>query len=127
MADVLVIDDDPSMRRLIGRMLRSAGHQVREAGGGREGLELFNEARPDLVVTDIFMPEGEGIETVRAMYEAAPSVPILVISGGGEGYPDYSGFAVELGAAAKLAKPFTRAQLLERVTGLLEGARPIAS
>ncbi len=61
MSNILIIDDEPQMRRLMGRVLRAAGHTVHEAGGGRDGIELFRRVQPVLVITDIVMPDMEGI------------------------------------------------------------------
>jgi CheY-like chemotaxis protein len=119
MAGILIIDDDAQMRRLIMRILKSAGHDVHEASNGATGLKCFREMRPTLVVTDIFMPEKEGIETIRLLRQQAPELPILAISG--SGLKDYLHFALQLGATAALAKPFSADQLLEMVTRLVEG------
>jgi CheY-like chemotaxis protein len=66
-ADILIIDDDPQMQRMLGRILAASGHTVRFAGDGEKGLELFRQAPPGLVITDIVMPNTEGIETIRAL------------------------------------------------------------
>lgn len=121
MADILIIDDDPSMRRLMIRILTAAGHRVRDAADGKVGLDLFRQARPDLVITDILMPEREGIETICQLRTEAAKPLILAISGGGS---LYLRFATELGASAQLAKPFATAQLLQAVADLLGGAEP---
>lgn len=118
MAEILIIDDDAQMRRLIMRILKSAGHHVREAANGLTGLKRFHEAQPALVVTDIFMPEKEGIETIRLLRQQAPLLPILAISG--SGLKDYLNFAMQLGATAALPKPFSADQLLATVTRLVE-------
>lgn len=120
MSDILIIDDERQMRRLLTRILTSAGHTVREAPNGRIGLELFLQARPQLVITDILMPEREGIETIRKIHADDPKVPILAISGGS--MPMYLDIATKLGATAQLAKPFSANELLEVVLGLLERA-----
>lgn len=120
MAEILIIDDDAQMRRLITRILKSAGHQVREATNGSTGLKRFGEAQPELVVTDIFMPEKEGIETIRLLRQQAPYLPILAISG--SGLKDYLHFAMQLGATAALPKPFSAHDLLETVTRLVKGS-----
>ena len=119
MSDILVIDDDVQMRRLIGRILGEAGHVVLDAKNGRAGLRLFRVARPGLVITDIVMPEQEGIETIRMIAREAPQIPILAISGSGE--PSYLRMAAALGATAQLAKPFAAGELLAAVAELLEG------
>lgn len=120
MAEILIIDDDSQMRRLLIRILKSAGHHVREASDGAAGLKAFREERPVLVITDIFMPEKEGIETIRSLRQQAPDLPILAISG--SGLKDYLNFAMQLGATAALSKPFSADQLLATVAQLVEGS-----
>jgi DNA-binding response OmpR family regulator len=123
MADILVIDDEEALRRLVARVLRAEGHTVREAANGREGLRLFREARPALLITDIIMPGQEGIETIIELRREAPEFPILAISGGGEGM--YLKLAASLGATETLAKPFGADELLAAVAALLSApSRP---
>jgi DNA-binding NtrC family response regulator len=118
MADMLIIDDDPQIRRLLTRILQGAGHSIRTAENGRDGIALFRQQHPALVITDILMPDMEGIETIRAMRAESPSMPIIAISGGG--VPSYLRAATMLGATASLAKPFVAAELLSLVAALLE-------
>jgi CheY-like chemotaxis protein len=122
MTDILVIDDDEQVRRVIVRILAAAGHVVREAADGRAGLRLFRAMRPRLVITDLVMPEQEGIETIRTMSREAPEIPILAISGAAG--PLYLPMATSLGATATLAKPFGADELLAIVAGLLSGEAP---
>ena len=118
MADILLIDDEAQMRRMIVRVLNAAGHTVREAADGRVGIELFRDAVPALVITDIVMPDMEGIELIRELRRLEPSVPILAISGGGPAL--YLRAAIELGATASLAKPFDGDAMLTLVEKLLD-------
>ena len=83
MADILVIDDNAGIRKLLLCILTAAGHSVIEAGGGTEGLVALRRARPTLVITDIVMEDGDGIETIREMRREAPTIPILAMSGSG--------------------------------------------
>jgi twitching motility two-component system response regulator PilH len=117
MAEILVIDDEPQMRRLIARILTGAGHEVHEAENGRDGIGLFHRVHPALVITDIVMPDMEGLEMIRELHQEAPTIPILAISGGGP--PVYLRAATGLGATAALAKPFGVAELLSVVERLL--------
>jgi len=119
-ANILVIDDEPQMRRMIARVLNGAGHTVRQAADGNEGMALFRQAQPALVITDIVMPDAEGIETIRELRKAAPTLPILAISGGST--PLYLDAAGKLGASAVLAKPFSNEDLLTTVEALLDHA-----
>jgi DNA-binding NtrC family response regulator len=120
MAEILIIADDQQMRRLMSRILDGAGHNVHEAMNGREGLNLFRKLRPMLVITDLVMPDMEGIETIRELHLEAPTVPIIAVSGGSG--PNYLHAATEFGATASLEKPFTPDALLESVKRLLDTA-----
>lgn len=101
------------------RVLTRAGHQIRQAADGVEGVAAFRDQRPALVITDIFMPEKEGIEIIRELRHEAPNQAILAVSGSGERGDFYLHAATVLGADASLAKPFRAAELLTVVSGLL--------
>lgn len=120
MARILVIDDEELIRETIRMRLEQSGHEVFEAGNGAEGLRRLEEIDVDLVVTDIIMPEQEGIETIRLIRERDPKIGIIAISGGGRtrnfGFLD---FAKKLGANGALPKPFTGTQLLAVVESTL--------
>jgi DNA-binding response OmpR family regulator len=122
MAKILIIDDDPQMRRMMNRVLTAAGHEVIEAEDGRIGLAQFIAHRSALVVTDIVMPGKEGVETIRDLRRQAPGVPVLAISG--SGYESYLEMARMFGATAALTKPFHGAALIAAVNGLLAPAAP---
>lgn len=125
MAHILIVDDDPSLRAVMRKLLERRGHQVREAADGARALELARRSRPDLVITDLFMPEKEGIETIVEMREAFPRLPILAVSGGGALGPGSAlGDAEALGANASLAKPFSVESFQEAVDRLLGGSAP---
>lgn len=119
MAEILVIDDDAQLRRLLARVLKGAGHTVHEAKNGREGITLFHQVHPRLVITDLVMPDTEGIETIRELRREAPNVSILAISGGSN-HAVYLRAATGLGATAALEKPFNNDQLLSVVEELLK-------
>jgi CheY-like chemotaxis protein len=123
MAKILVIDDEPQVRRLIRQMLTRAGHEVAEAADGVEGLATVRKQLPDVIITDILMPNKEGIETIRDVRREAPGLPILVISGNA-GSTLYMEMAKMLGAHAALAKPFRSAELLRAVDDLLAQVPP---
>lgn len=123
MARILVIDDDSDVRALICGDLRSAGHDVTAAADGAQGLALQRQSPAELVVTDIFMPEKEGIETIRSIRKLDPSVPILAISGGGRAAnTDFLPLAEKFGANGTLAKPFSTNALLNAVRTALPTA-----
>jgi DNA-binding response OmpR family regulator len=120
MAKVLIIDDDDWMRRMLSRTLAAAQHQVLEAANGLDGVRKFRAEAPDIIITDIVMPEQEGIETIREIRAGGSKVAIVAISGGGTGDGAlYLTIAEELGADAVLAKPFRPAELVELVEHLL--------
>jgi len=122
MAAILVIDDEPLVRSTIRFGLERAGHRVAEAPDGRVGKEMFERQRYDLVITDIIMPEEEGIATIRALKRRDPGIKILAISGGGRSAnSDFLEAAAKLGADATLPKPFTAEELLGTVNALLAG------
>lgn len=122
MASILVIDDEPQVRRLLQQMLVRAGHEVVEAADGVQGLAVARERRPDLVVTDLLMPNKEGIETIRDLRRVDPGLPILVISGD-PGSALYLEMAKLLGAHAALTKPFRAAELVQSVAELLRQSK----
>lgn len=115
MASLLVIDDDPVIRHLIAEILSGAGHEVREAADGRRGLELFRASRPQLVITDILMPEQEGLDVILSLRRYTPIVPIIAISASER----YLGYAEKLAADIVLLKPLKLEQLLAAVEALV--------
>jgi DNA-binding response OmpR family regulator len=120
MAKVLVIDDEGDLRRILNRALTSAGHEVIEAADGREGVRLFRAHAPGIVVTDIVMPEQEGIQTITEIRSAGLGTGIIAMSGGGIGDASlYLNLANKLGADAVLSKPFRADELLAAVETLL--------
>ncbi len=116
MARVLVIDDDELTRTLLKRMLTGEGHEVEEALDGAEGLRLFGERPPDVVLTDINMPGLDGHEVITAIRVLHADVPIIAISGGGEVATDELLVkASALGAGEIIMKPFEFTQLVGAV------------
>jgi len=115
MAKILVIDDDDQLRDLLIRVLERADHEVRGADNGRSGERECREFAPDLVVTDIVMPEQEGIETIMSLRRHTPGLPIIAMSGGAMyGSGEYLDIARRLGAST-LRKPFLPQDLLDAV------------
>ncbi|HEY3917559.1 MAG TPA: response regulator [Stellaceae bacterium] len=123
---ILIIDDEPMVRHMIARILDRAGYQTVSAANGSQGLACFRRDHPALVITDIIMPEREGIGTIRQILRERPGTPIIAISGGTiTGAADFLAMARELGATEALRKPFEPADLLDHVTRCL-AARPLA-
>jgi CheY-like chemotaxis protein len=108
MALILLIDDNNQVRATLRLMLESLGHEVEEAEDGQRGLEVFQQHPAPLVFCDLFMPNMEGLETIRKLRKLAPGVKIVAMSGGiGDfGKPDFLRMARSLGADATLPKPF---------------------
>jgi YesN/AraC family two-component response regulator len=101
-------------------MLKRAGHEVVEAPDGIEGIRLYREKQPQLVITDIVMPKKEGLETILDLRREDPQVKIIAISGGGRIGPEsYLDIAEGFGANRILTKPFNNKELLEAIHDLL--------
>jgi CheY-like chemotaxis protein len=125
MAKILVIDDDAPFRRMMLQALEDANHTVLGAENGRKGLALLKEHRPDLIITDVIMPEKEGLETVIEALKTSPGIKIIVMSGGGMSHNMmFLDIARTLGAHATLAKPFRIEELLAAIERLLPGRDP---
>ncbi|MCB5260152.1 MAG: response regulator [Candidatus Cloacimonetes bacterium] len=121
MPKILVIEDDDSFRNVLVQMLSKAGYDVRQAGEGNQALEVCAQFNPDLVITDIIMPDKEGLETIQELLELCPSIKIIAMSGGGKFGPNsYLPLAEKLGAKATLQKPFMRDELLSTISSVLE-------
>ena len=121
MAKILVIEDDDSFRNVLVQMLAKVGYEVRQAGDGNQALEVCAQFGPDLVLTDIIMPDKEGLETIQELLEICPGMKIIAMSGGVMFGPDsYLPLAQKLGAKATLQKPFMREELISTINQVLE-------
>jgi DNA-binding response OmpR family regulator len=117
---ILVIDDDIDLRITLQEALRAEGYQVSVARDGEQGIASQRKQPASLLITDIFMPNKEGIETIRDFRAEFPNVPIIAMSGGGRLKPQASLFtAKNLGAVVTLQKPFKMSDLLRSVTAVL--------
>jgi DNA-binding response OmpR family regulator len=124
MARILVIDDEPSVRELLCAMLIEDGYDVAQAADGNAGMKLFRERPADLVITDLIMPEKEGIETILELRRHFPEVKIIAMSGGGIiEAGDYLGMARGVGAHCVFEKPFGVSEMLTAVRELLNLAQ----
>jgi len=114
---VLVIDDHPDLRKLVREILEAEGYDVHEAANGREAVERYRANRADLLITDIFMPEQDGLEVIEKLHGEYPDLKIIAMSGGGgQMAPElYLRVAERIGAFRTLAKPFRIEDLLALV------------
>jgi CheY-like chemotaxis protein len=118
MAHILLIDDTEAVRGLFHAILEQAGYVVRDASTGSEGIRLFRESPSDVVITDIYMPGGDGFEVMKALRRESPVPKIIGISGG-FGKEELLNAAELMGADLVLAKPVTMDALLKAVTTVL--------
>lgn len=113
---ILLIDDDTAIRTVLRRILESEGFLVELAENGKKGLELLKRISPKVIVTDLIMPEKEGIEMIVEMRKAGHKCKIIAMSGGGRiGNTDFLSIAKKFGADDVLAKPFDPDDLIAKV------------
>lgn len=119
---ILIIDDDDSIRGFIRRVLEHHGYEIQEARNGDEGIRLYRSWRPDLVLLDLYMPEKDGLETLRDLRLESPQPKVVTMSGGG---PKYDVAILQssrfLGSNSALVKPFTIGELTEIVQNTMNG------
>ena len=120
MAKILIIDDEKLARVTMRKILERAGYEIVEAATGLDGLKAFRAGSFDLVITDIIMPDMEGIETITQLQHLAPDVKIIAASGGGRTRNlDFLKLAQDHGALRALEKPFSNDDLLATVRDVL--------
>lgn len=120
---ILVIDDESALREILSRVLSDAGHHVVGAADGKEASKALSSMDFDLVLTDVIMPEKDGMQVISELRKKFPAVRIIAMSGGGHVSRDqYLKIAKGLGAHAVLEKPFSNAQLLATVESLVPPA-----
>jgi CheY-like chemotaxis protein len=114
---VLVVDDDAGLRDSIRALLESMGYLVSTAANASEAVVEVGAQRPDVILTDIYMPQADGYELISAMRRFGPEIPVIAMSGGAFqfGLQDHLGMAKRMGAAATIAKPFRAAALVEMI------------
>lgn len=123
MPHLLIIDDEEPLRRMLKTAFERKGYTVDAAGDGVQGLRLMRERPAELVITDLIMPDKEGLETIRELKQEYPGVPIIAVSGGGRIHPgDYLSIAGRMGAARTFQKPLELKDLFGAVEELLAGA-----
>jgi CheY-like chemotaxis protein len=120
MPRILIIEDDEEIRDLLESLLTRQGYEVATAANGKQGVAEFQAAPFDLVITDIIMPEKDGIEAIMDLRRGRPDLKLIAISGGGRSEPEnYLHSAQLLGANRTLRKPFTNDAILAAVKDLL--------
>ncbi|GIK99458.1 MAG: response regulator [Alphaproteobacteria bacterium] len=121
MARILIVEDVPDFRLMMREILNTAGHEVAEAGNGHDAMRQMEAGRFDLLVTDVVMPESDGVELIRSLAKQGRRLPILAVSGGGHNLPAAVSLALTeaAGAHRTLFKPFRAAELLSAVDALL--------
>jgi CheY-like chemotaxis protein len=116
---ILVVDDEKPVREALAALLRQEGYRVVVAESGHVAVEAIEAFTFDFIIVDIFMPEMNGLETIKVFRASAPGVPIIAMSGyaAGSGFVDNDFFhtATEFGATCCLRKPFVREQLLDAI------------
>jgi PleD family two-component response regulator len=116
---ILIIDDDRDSRSLLRDILEKENYEVEEAGNGRIGLRSFRERPADLVITDIFMPECDGLEVIRELKTLSPQSDVIAVSSGAKNILDMLPVAKALGATHTLERSLVSSRLLELVKGIL--------
>ncbi len=122
MARILIIDDEIQIRNMLRQTFENEGFEVVEASDGEEGVKLFHQKKPDVVITDIVMPEKEGLSTIMELCREHPAVKIIAMSGGSRYFDpeNYLFGAKEFGAFRSFTKPFDRNEMLKAVQEVLE-------
>lgn len=121
MALILIIDDEPQIRSMLKLMLERDGYEVAEAPDGREGIKIHRQNPADLIITDLIMPNKDGIGMIIELRKEFPDVKIIAMSGGGLNKPEgYLRGAKKLGAACTLTKPIDRDELLRAIKDVLK-------
>jgi DNA-binding response OmpR family regulator len=123
MARIMVIDDDAGIRELLTRILEAAGHEAVVAPNGKVGTAMYRANPTDLIITDIIMPEKQGMETIVDLRKEFPQVKIIAMSGGGSRIGPYSYLmlAKQCGAERVFNKPLRKNELLEAIGEMLTG------
>ena len=120
MPTILLIDDEAPLRKMLKILLERNGFQVLEAPDGHHGVALYKAHHPDLVITDLIMPEKEGLEVIRELKAFDPNIKIIAVSGGGIVDPMmYLKLARQFGAQYALSKPISNTDLLSTINSLL--------
>jgi len=121
MERILIIDDEPQIRSMLTLMLEREGYEVVEAPDGVDGIKIYRQNPADLIITDLIMPNKDGIGMIIDLKKEFPEVKIIAMSGGGLNKPDgYLKGAKKLGASCTLTKPIDREEILRVVAAILK-------
>ena len=121
MTRVLIIDDEAPIRSMLKLMLERDGYEVAEAPDGMEAIRIYRQNPADLIITDLIMPNQDGIGMIIALKKEFPDVKIIAMSGGGLNKPEgYLKGAKKLGAACTLTKPIDRDEMLRAIKEVLQ-------
>lgn len=120
MPSILLVEDDELFRTILYDALKSAGHVVAPASNGHQAMALLQASVPDLVITDLVMPDQDGLGVIMTLQKSHPSLPIIAISGSVNNAGLYLAMAKKLGARYTLTKPFELRQLLEAVDAIFD-------
>jgi len=120
MTSILLVDDDEQLRTMLSVVLRRAGYEVQVAIDGIEAGNSYRSHPSDLIITDLIMPEKEGLEIIRELHKDYPQAKIIAMSGGGRtGTMNYLKLAQAFGAQEVLEKPFSHQEILEAIRRVL--------
>ncbi len=123
---ILIIEDDDSYRNMLGSALECEGYRVTLAENGKVGIKAFRNDPADVVLTDVIMPEKEGIETIMDLRKTYPELKIIAMSGGAPHSETYLKICAQLGAESTLSKPFSLTTLNSTIRATLGIADPSA-
>jgi CheY-like chemotaxis protein len=122
MARILVVEDDEPLRTMVSKLVRSWGHEVMEAANGEEGITAFIRNPAEVIITDIMMPEKDGLNVIVRLRQDYPGTKIIVMSGGlAHGPGAYLELAEQLGADQTLRKPFSKEELRTALAAVISG------
>jgi CheY-like chemotaxis protein len=119
MARILIVDDNEDNRLTMAALLKLSGHEIDVAADGEQAMQSQRKQPFDLLITDIFMPDKDGVETIREFHQQYPETRIIAMSGGGSYTVDYLSLSLEIGADKVLKKPFDALALEQAVNDLL--------
>jgi CheY-like chemotaxis protein len=125
MPGILIVEDNRELREMLKESLSRRKFTVLEAENGKDAIIHFKPGMTDLVVTDLIMPEEDGLKVIMKLREAKPSIKVIAISGGGKAGPaSYLNLAKALGADAIYSKPFSVNEMIDKIEELLEIGQP---